>query len=154
MTKRIPRRLSVRLCLIALICFWLLMLTACSHLKSTQPSVSTQPWFASLREGVVMNVEDTDRAQRLLVLINRMETSVMKSSAELAAHQNQLQKLNMDYDAKREDIENAYAQIVADTKAVTRKLRGYAQEMKAEVSQEEWEKIFDNDHSLFEMYFK
>jgi type IV pilus biogenesis protein CpaD/CtpE len=149
MNAQTDHTLKRRLGQCLLLSLWILISLGCAHRQ--KPSIATYPWFASLRENVVMTVQETDRARDLLILVDDFEQVLMLSTAAAEGHREELKALNADYDATREDFLALREKINTNNLAANLEVAEFRREMKIILASEEWEKIIAKQKTLFEM---
>ena len=132
-----------------LLSLWILISLGCAHRQ--KPSIATYPWFSSLRENVVMTIQDTDRARDLVILIDDFEQVVMLATATGEGYRDELEALNADYDSTREDFMALREKINTNNLAVNLEVAGFRRAMKIILTPEEWEKIIAKQKTLFKM---
>jgi DNA repair ATPase RecN len=82
-----------------------LMLTACSGINSVPPEEKERQASEEFRETIKEVVQEPERQVEILSLAEKYQAAFKKLRATVAAQRNELQNLNADYDATREQFQ-------------------------------------------------
>lgn len=145
---RRPRLLST---LLETLVVLLLAPSACSTVHKEKPSVQAHSWFASVREAIGEHVKDTERARKLLALVNRADTDLIELAATAEAYKARTRELNADYDATRKDFVGASQAYIASGATVVARLMGHNDAMREIATADEWGKIFSEEGSVYDV---
>jgi hypothetical protein len=128
-----------------------LALVDCTSMQGKEAAAPTADWFHSLRDSVLANVKDKERARNAIALINQADQAVLEYVSEAEENAERLRMLNTDYDATREDFAAAFASVDASNHAIKKLLLGLRGELIAVVEREEWGS-FELSRSLIEVH--
>ena len=127
-----------------------LVLVDCTSISSKESAAPTADWFHSLRDSVLDNVKDKERARKAISLINQADQAVLQYASEAEENAIRLRALNADYDATREDFASVFADVDASNRSVKKLLLGLRGDLVV-VEPEEWQ-TFEWSRSLVEVH--
>ena len=128
-----------------------LALIDCASMSGKESAAPTADWFHSLRDSVLDNVNDEDRARKAIALINQADQAVLQYVSEAEENASRLRALHADYDATREDFAAAFADVDASNRSIKKLLLGLRSDLVAVVEPDEW-KSFEFSQSLVEVH--
>ena len=128
-----------------------LALIDCASMSGKESAAPTADWFHSLRDSVLDNVNDEDRARKAIALINQADQAVLQYVSEAEENASWLRALHADYDATREDFAAAFADVDASNRSIKKLLLGLRSDLVAVVEPDEW-KSFEFSQSLVEVH--
>ncbi len=128
-----------------------LILFSCSSMSGKEPVAPTADWFHSLRESVLDNVHDKERAKKAIALINQADLAMLQYVSEAEENALRLQKLQADYDATREDFASAFDKADASNRSAREMLHSFRSDLKAVIEPDEWQ-AFELSRSLIEVH--
>lgn len=126
---------------------WLVLLAALGAVvglagcKSLSPEEANAKSMAKLSALVRAEVDDSTRADEIIVLLDRYQADVAELVRKRADRERALIRTNADYDTTRADLEALYERIGEDTRVVVEKMAEAHQALAAMVTEEEWRAI-------------
>jgi hypothetical protein len=123
----------------------------CASMSGKESAVPTADWFHSLRDSVLDNVKDNERARKAIALINQADQAVLNYVSEAEENAQRLRELNADYDATREDFAAVFANLDASNRSIKKLLLGLRSDLVAVVEPDEWNS-FEFSRSLIEVH--
>lgn len=128
--------------------FWticILLLPACASPNKAPDPVKLQEEIAKYRnqelELVRKTVRDSDRADRLIQLLDERDRLMAGYVKEIGAYREQMSELNADYNADRKSLEMLIANYNSQRAAGQREFLDLIGLMKMETTPEEWRSI-------------
>ena len=86
-------------------------------------------------------VDDPERARQAAALVREIEASFDAALDATIAHKAELRRLNADYDARRDDIDVVFAQMLESTRANQARIIEYRRRLLDVLTPEEWAAI-------------
>ena len=123
----------------------------CASMSGKESAVPTADWFHSLRDSVLDNVKDNERARKAIALINQADQAVLNYVSEAEENAQRLRELNADYDATRDDFAAVFANLDASNRSIKKLLLGLRSDLVAVVEPDEWNS-FEFSRSLIEVH--
>ena len=115
-----------------------LMLTACSGINSVTPEEKERNASEEFRETIKDVVQDPERQVEILGLAEKYQAAFKKLRATVEAQRNELQNLNADYDATREQFQAFIDKYDTEIRAARKEATGSRMAFVRATTAEEW----------------
>lgn len=106
-------------------------------------------WIDDMREQIADNIDDPQKVTELLVVIDKIDLSLVELDGEVKNYYVTLSKLDRNYNSTREDFQGAMDQFNAARLSNSEQLLGYMFEMKKIAGEDDWKKLADIDKTLY-----
>ncbi len=137
--KKFNMRLS-SLGIIMLCCATGLFVAACAGTRP-KPEIETQYYIQKMRQAVSDAVTDHNRKDQLLELVDQMESVIEGFNADLKTFVDRYTKLNLNYDASREELEKLFVDFQSRRMQTKERIFDLNFEAKAIVTADEWYQV-------------
>lgn len=128
-----------------------LALIDCTSMSGKESAAPTADWFNSLRNSVLDNVKDKERARKAIALINQGDQAILQYVSEAEENARRLRALHADYDATREDFAAAFVKVDDSNGSIKKLMLSLRSDLVAVVEPDEWES-FEFSRSLVEIH--
>lgn len=126
-------------------------LSSCGRFKKTAPAYGPgSEWVDDMRDRIRKSVDDPDKVTELVVVVNKIEMTLIDLDKEVRDYYDTLGELDRNYQTTREEFEDAMDQFNAKRDSYFEKMLSYIFEMKKIAGREDWGKISDIDKTLYE----
>jgi len=149
---RFSRRIASLLLLILASVVLASSASGCFWNKKTAPGYGGSEWIADWRERIMAGVDDPDKVTELLVVVNKMEATLIDLDRELADYYETLSKLDRDYSSTREQFDKVIADFATTRGTYFETLMEHRFEMRDIAGKKYWGSISDVDESLYEQW--
>ncbi|MCK5405926.1 MAG: hypothetical protein KAJ37_00670 [Candidatus Krumholzibacteria bacterium] len=144
------RRIAMCICLTALLAVLSLSLAGCRGKKTESAYGPGNKWVDDMREQIQDKIDDPQKVTDLLVVVDQIEKTLIDLDQDVKDYYTALTKLDKNYNATREEFQDAIDQFNAARHEHVEKMLGYMFEMKRIAGQEDWKKLSDIDKTLYE----
>lgn len=152
MMKRLCSNHTLRMWLVPTVLLAASLVMGCKLFKKDESIVPVYPWFASIRETVLENIDDPGRARSALCVIDRAELDILEAVGQSEAHTTELASMYNDYDATREDFKTVFDRIDKTAEETQRNIQKHHNNLVAVIEPGEWASIMSRSDSLFFLY--
>lgn len=142
--KTIWTTLSPALLLLIMIC-----IVGC---RSDEVSGPTWENLETTRKNIAREIDDPQRAEQLLALVDSHEIKVAVITDEVELIRQELERKNRDFTSSRAELQALYDQLYAKIDQVLATIRDDSLEMKQQCSEEEWQGIFAHRKQRFKLF--
>ena len=104
------------------------------------------------RENIVKEVDDPERVEQLLALVDTHEEKVAAIKEEVTVIREELARKNRDFNTSRSELQALYEQLYAKLDILLAAIRDDSMQMKQLCSEEEWDAIFTHRKPLFKIF--
>jgi septal ring factor EnvC (AmiA/AmiB activator) len=116
--------------------------------------VSGPTWenLETTRKNIAREIDDPQRAEQLLALVDSHEIKVAAITDEVELIRQELERKNRDFTSSRAELQTLYDQLYAKLDQVLATIRDDSLEMKQLCSEEEWQGIFAHRKQRFKLF--
>lgn len=134
------RAILHRLRVLLLVWISVISLSACAGGK-TSPAEEIQQAFADVRAEVQVTVDDAERADRAVEILNDMQSQFLAAQKRAAQHKVQLRALNANYDTSREEFDAGLQALLQDAKDNRQAVGKLRRQLLQQFTSSEWGEI-------------
>jgi len=124
---------------------WLLplviLLMSCSHEPKPSAQVTAKGAFDELRIAVRAEIEDTNRVNKVAVMVDQLEQFMTEAAEARKAHSARIFALNTNYDATEDDFRSLFKDFNAKRDARQERILAFDQRARALTTEKEWKAI-------------
>lgn len=140
------------LCLAVLAAAALSLASGCAGRKVSTEQAPSAKWFDDMRGRIAKEFADPQQAVALTGVVDKMEVTMNGLDKEVVAYYEKLHALDKDYNATREQFQEAVDAFNARQRAVYEEMLVDIAEMKRIAGREGWKKISNMDETLYESW--
>jgi len=118
-----------------------LIATGCAGKDKPTPAEVEALAFNDIRSEIRTVISDTERMESAIVIANELETSFEGLRLQLEDRSTEVQALNADYDAPKEDYIALFGEIQKDMERNQRHISGLHRKLVEVTTAEEWAKL-------------
>jgi len=126
--------------------------SGCLRNKKTDPGYGGSEWIDDWRDRIRKGVDDPDKVTELLLVVDKMEATLIDLDRDLVDYYETLSKLDRDYSTTRDEFEKAMKQFSVTRETHFEALLEHSYEMRKIAGREYWEVISDIDATLYEQW--
>lgn len=118
-----------------------LLLQGCAHEPKPSAAESAKGAFDELRSAVFSEIPDTNRSQKVAVLVDQLEQIMSEAVEARKANAARIAALNTNYDAKEDDFRALFKEFNAKRDARQERILVFDQRARALTTEKEWKAI-------------
>lgn len=146
--RRIARQVGLAMLLVVLS----ISLTGCWTKNKEAAYGAGNEWINDMREQIQSDIEDPDKVAALLVVVDKIEVTLVELDRDVKEYYATLAKLDRNYNTTREEYQGALDQFNATRHGYFENLLSNMFEMKRITGREDWQKLADIDKTLYESW--
>jgi hypothetical protein len=131
-----------------------MLLAGCSHNKASEQIEPHQKYMEEMKSTVNKEIPDPARAEKILALMNKLSNQFMAQKMQLGTTQQEIIKLNTDYDTTPEQMQKAMDESLASRMENRKKIMNTYFELKSLMNKKEWEAISKADAQAMAEFLK
>ncbi len=131
-----------------------MLLAGCSHNKASEKIEPHQKYMEEMKSTVNKEIPDPARAEKILALMNKLSNEFMIQKMKLGATQQELIKLNTNYDTTPEQMQKVMDDSLVSRMEYRKKIMDTYFELKSLMNKQEWEAISKADAQAMAEYLK
>jgi hypothetical protein len=131
-----------------------MFLAGCSHNKASEQMAPQQKYMEDMKATVNKEIPDPARAGKILALMNKLSNQFMAQKMKLGTTQQEIIKLNTDYDTTPEQMQKAMDESLASRMENRKKIMDTYFELKSLMNKKEWEAISKADAQAMAEFLK
>ena len=122
----------------------------CATAPAPSSVESAQQAVDKLRVQVRSSVHDTNRAAQVIGCLNQLESLMLEARADRQAHENELRKLNANYDATVDEFAAAFASFNAKKSQRQSRVLDIHQRLRSQLDDAEWKDLVQTKSGALE----
>ncbi len=131
-----------------------MLLAGCSHNKASEQIEPHQKYMEEMKSTVNKEIPDPARAEKILALMNKLSNEFMIQKMKLGATQQDLIKLNTNYDTTPEQMQKVMDDSLVSRMENRKKIMDTYFELKSLMNKQEWETISKADAQAMAEFLK
>lgn len=141
-----PARLGSILAVAGVMTMAGIFLSGCFNTKAPKTQSERHQAIADdMQETLEVVVEDAGKRQQMKALIDQELDALLAGTTELAELRQELSRLNKDYNATREELEDVNNQMLVIRRKHIARFIAFRQSLASLATDEEWMKLIDHD---------